>query len=263
MPGIFVIGEADYQYHGANRLGANSLLSCIFSGLFVAPSIETWLASLEHGSAEDQPVTLYDHAAGGHQASCDALINKTGDENPYELHQELGDWMTRNVTVVRNNKDLRATLDKISELEDRFGRAALSDTGSWTNQNLSFTRALGDMIQLARVVTQGALLRDECRGAHFKPEFQIPSPDSDDPGVLRQQAETWCKAFKEKNDKWLKTTLAEHTPDGPKFSYEPVDVSLIPPRPRTYGLKGAEIIEEVWRKMSPSADQPTAAATTS
>ncbi len=260
VPGIFVIGEADYQYHGANRLGANSLLSCIFSGLFVAPSIETWLASLERGSAEDQPVTLYDHAVAGHQAACDALINKTGDENPYELHQELGEWMTRNVTVVRNNKDLRATLDKIGELEDHYGRAALSDTGSWTNQNLSFTRALGDMIQLARVITQGALLRDECRGAHFKPEFQIPSPDSDDPGVLRQQAETWCKAFKERNEKWLKTTIAEHTPDGPKFSYEPVDVSLIPPRPRTYGLKGAEIIEEVWRKMSRSADQSTAVA---
>jgi len=263
VPGIFVIGEADYQYHGANRLGANSLLSCIFSGLFVAPSIEAWLASLKHGAAEDQPVTLYDSAATEHRAACDTLINATGDENPYELHQELGDWMTRNVTVVRNNKDLQATLEKIGELEERFRGAALSDTGSWTNQNLSFTRALGDMIQMARVITQGALQRDECRGAHFKPDFEIPSPDSDDPAVLHRQAETWCKAFKEKNEKWLKTTIAEHTPAGPKFSYEPVDTSLISPRPRTYGLKGAEIIEEMWRQMSRTPAKPTAAPTSS
>jgi len=256
VPGIFVIGEADYQYHGANRLGANSLLSCIFSGLFVAPSIESWLAALPHGSAHDQPGSLFEQAVASHQGDYDALISRTGGENPYALHEELGDWMTRNVTVVRNNKDLQATLDKIGELEDRYGRAALADTTSWTNQNLSFTRALGDMITLARVITKGALMRDECRGAHFKPKFQIPSPDSDDPAVLRQQAEAWCKAFKEKNDEWLKTTIAEFMPDGPTFSYEPVDTSLIPPRPRTYGLKGAEIIEDVWRQMGQNAAQP-------
>jgi len=102
-------------------------------------------------------------------------------------------------------------------------------------------------------------MRDECRGAHYKPEFKIPSPDAEDHEVLRQQAQTWCKAFKEKNDKWLKSTIAEYDPDGPKFSYEAVDTSLIPPRPRTYGLTGAEIIEEVWRDMG-RKQQPVAAA---
>jgi succinate dehydrogenase / fumarate reductase flavoprotein subunit len=250
VPGIYVIGEADYQYHGANRLGANSLLSCIFAGLIVGPSIETWLKSLKKGTAVEQPASLFDGAVDGHQRRMEELIANQGDENPYLLHQELGDWMTRCVTVVRNNKDLTACLAKIDEFEDRYQRVSLSDKSHWTNQNFSFTRALGDMICLARVITKGALMRDECRGAHYKPDFQIKSPDADDPAKLRQQAETWCRAFKEQSDKWLKTTIAKHTDDGPKITYEEVDTSLIPPRPRTYGLKGAEIIEKTWKEMT-------------
>ncbi|MFQ5414086.1 MAG: succinate dehydrogenase flavoprotein subunit [Phycisphaerae bacterium] len=253
VPGLFVIGEADYQYHGGNRLGANSLLSCIFSGLIVAPSIENRLRSLEHGTAGDQPVSLYEREIAKHNAACDALINQQGDENPYKLHAELGDWMTRHVTVVRHNKDIQATLDKIDELADRYTRVALSDKGRWTNQNLSFTRALGDMIVLAEVIAKGALARDECRGAHYKPDFAIPSPNGEDPATLRREAQAWCRAFQEKNDRWLKTTVAAYTPDGPVLTYQPVDTSLIPPRPRTYGLKGAEVIEDVWREMQRAA----------
>ncbi len=249
VPGLFAIGETDYQYHGANRLGANSLLSCIFSGLIVSPSIESWLKSLPGGSAVGQPGSLFTGAVETHRQRMEKLINNPGDQNPYKLHEELGDLMTRNVTVVRNNKDLQATLDKIDEIEERYGRVALSDKSHWTNQNFSFARALGDMIMLARVIAEGALRRDECRGAHYKPDFEIPSPDANEPGALRSQAEAWCRAFKERNEKWLKTTMARYTPDGPEFSYAEVDTSLIPPRPRTYGLKGAEIIGDVWREM--------------
>ena len=111
------------------------------------------------------------------------------------------------------------------------------------------SRALGDMILIAKVIARGALMRDECRGAHYKPEFAIPGPDSDKPAELREQAKKWCSAFKTQIDRWLKTTVAEYSEDGPKITYEEVDTSLIPPRPRTYGLKGAEIIDEVWRDM--------------
>jgi succinate dehydrogenase / fumarate reductase flavoprotein subunit len=217
--------------------------------LIVAPSVESWLKSLPHGAAEDQPVSLFDQAVRPHKQRQDELIKNQGDENPYKLHQELGEWMTTNVTVVRNNKDIQATLDKIGEFEERYENVALSDKSNWTNQNLSFTRALGDMIALARLTAKGALLRNECRGAHYKPEFDIPAPTSDDPAELRRQAETWCRTFREKNEQWLRTTIARYKPDGPEIGYEAVDTSLIPPRPRTYGLKGAEIIEEVWRTM--------------
>jgi succinate dehydrogenase / fumarate reductase flavoprotein subunit len=249
LPGLYVIGEQDYQYHGANRLGANSLLSCIFAGLVVGPSIETWMKSLPHGSVDKLPSSLFEGEVKRHRDAMDKLIANPGNENPYKIHQELGDTMTRNVTVVRRNKDIQQTLTKLDELAERYTRVRLADKGHWTNQNLSFTRAVGDMILLGKVIAQGAMLRDECRGAHYKPDFLITPPKSDDPGELRKEAEQWCKAFKSQLDKWLKTTIAEYTPAGPKISYEAVDVSHIPPRPRTYGLKGAEIIEKVWRDM--------------
>jgi succinate dehydrogenase / fumarate reductase flavoprotein subunit len=249
LPGLFVIGEADFQYHGANRLGANSLLSCIFAGLLNAQGLQTWLKNLPHGSVDKSPSGLFDGETARHKQEYDALIARDGDQNPYLIHRELGELMTRNCTVVRNNADLTKTVQGVAELAERWQRAALSDKGNWTNQNLSFTRALGDMLLLARVIAQGALQRDECRGAHYKPAFEIPGPSADDPAELHEQAKDWCRQYHAQNEKWLKTTVAEHSADGPKLRYDPVDTSQIPPRPRTYGMKGAGIIDKVWKEM--------------
>lgn len=245
VPGLYAIGEADYQYHGANRLGANSLLSCIFAGLIVAPSIQSYMKSLKKVAA-DLPASVFDAAVRKHKDHHDRLVARTGNENAYTLHHELGHTMTANCTVVRYNNKIRETLAKIDELMERFERAPLADSGNWSNQNLSFVRALGDMIILAKVIALGALQRDECRGAHYKPDFEIAglNPEA---GDLTGQARKWCEQFKLRNDTWLKSTIAEHSSAGPKMSYESVDTGLIPPRPRTYGLKGAEEIERVWK----------------
>lgn len=251
VPGLYAIGEADYQYHGANRLGANSLLSCIFAGLITAPSIESYLKGVKKAAA-DRPADFFAGHVRKHQDEADALAAMNGPENPYKIHQELGQTMTRNCTVIRYNNDLKETLVKIDELSDRYRRIGLSDTGNWTNQTLMFARSLGDMLLLAKVIALGALQRNECRGAHDKPEFDLGGLDPDK-GNLRQQAVEWCERFRKRNDEWLKSTIAEYTPSGPKMSYEPVDTSLIPPRPRTYGLKGAEEITKVWKEMSASA----------
>jgi len=251
VPGLYVIGEADYQYHGANRLGANSLLSCIFAGLIVAPSMRNYIASKKIGEA---PSSLLAGAAGAHKREYDETINRHGTENPYHVHKELGETMTRATTVVRQNAEIEKAVVKLDELEDRAARVALSDRSNWTNQNLSFTRSLRDMIVIAKVIAKCALLRNECRGAHYKPAFELPAPDADEPAELHKQAERWCDLFAERNDKWLKTTIAEYDADGPRISYEPVDTSLIPPRPRTYGLKGAEIIEQMWRERGRATD---------
>jgi len=250
IPGLYAIGEANYQYHGANRLGANSLLSCIFDGMFVAPGIDNYLKNLPAPVAADLPGSLFDREVRRHEDAAQQLLRSDGRENPYDLHRELGATMTRNCTVVRHNRDLCDTLAKLDELDDRYRRVSVADKAAWTNQNLTFTRALGDMLVLARVIARGALARDECRGVHYKPECLIPSPTSDDPAELRREARAWCEAFRQKNEKWLKSTVAEHTPDGPRITYEPVDISMIPPRPRTYGLKGAEVIEQVWKEMN-------------
>jgi len=250
VPGLYAIGECDYQYHGANRLGANSLLSCIFSGLIVAPGIETWIKSIPGGNAAAQPSSLYDSARRDQDQAHQKLLARTGGgENPYLLHQELGNVMTRAATVVRKNDDLKAAYAKVCELEERAQRCSLSDTGKWTNQNVVFTKALVDMFPLARTILKGALQRDECRGAHFKPDFAMPGLDAKEPGERRRQAEKWCTSFEENTAKWLKSTVATLESDGePSIVYEDVDTSLIPPRPRLYGLVGAEVIEEVWRE---------------
>ncbi|HEX3997898.1 MAG TPA: succinate dehydrogenase flavoprotein subunit [Pirellulales bacterium] len=259
ISGLYAIGECDYQYHGANRLGANSLLSCIFSGLIVAPSIDSRLKS-QKGIAADSSSKLFAHAVRQKQAEHDALLKNSaagrgisgvgrGGENPYRIHEELGQVMTRAATVVRYNSTLAEAIDSVHALQDRLRRSSLSDTGNWTNQNVVFTKALRDMIPLAKTILLGALKRDECRGAHFKPDFMMPGIESSDPAEQRRQAEAWCDRFEANTRKWLKSTIAVLDVNGePQLSYEDVDTSLITPRPRLYGLVGAEIIEQVWKE---------------
>jgi len=246
IPGLYAIGECDYQYHGANRLGANSLLSCIFSGLFVAPSIVSATGS-KPAPAESR---LFEVALRRQEQRHESLLSKRGgDENPYALHQDLGSLMTRVATVVRRNEQLVAAYGEVCDLEARWRRCSLSDSGNWTNQNVVFTKSLGDMFPIAKLILKGALLRDECRGAHFKPAFSMPGIAATDPVEQRREAEEWCDRFEENTRKWLKSTVARHGADGhPQISYEDIDTSLIPPRPRLYGLVGGDVIEEVWKE---------------
>lgn len=251
VPHLFAIGEADYQYHGANRLGANSLLSCIFAGLFVAPGIYNLLQSQAKAAAVDLPASLFQGTCSQYQAAQEEIVRRpAGGENPYVLHQELGDLMTRVATVVRRNDQLSEAIENLSELQERVQRCSLSDTGNWTNQNLIFTNALEEMMPLAKCILQGALQRDECRGAHYKPEFAHPNLTAPSPEERRREAEQWCDDFEANNQKWLKSTIATWNQETSQveLTYEDVDTSVIPPRPRLYGLIGAEVIEEVWNE---------------
>lgn len=264
IPNLYAIGEVDYHYHGANRLGANSLLSCIFSGLFVAPGLETLLSNMKPGStAADQPKSLYEDSVKQHQGRHDALLKQSGDENPYLIHQELGNVMTAAATVVRVNSQLEEAIGKLADLKQRAWKCALSDTGNWSNQNVLFTKALQDMFPIAEAILKGALARDECRGAHYKPEFELPGLTSTDPAEHRRQAEEWCDKFEANIDKFLKSSIATYDGNDVNITYEEVDTSIEPPRPRLYGLVGAEEISIVWkeRKAKKKAAAQEAAAT--
>jgi len=248
IPHLYAIGECDYQYHGANRLGANSLLSCIFSGLIAGPGIETLLKGQKQ-TASELPSSLFEQARKQHQSRHDALLKRSGGgENPYLIHQELGDVMTKVATVVRRNDQLESGLAKVHELYERAKKCSLSDSGNWTNQNVVFTKALLDMFPLAITILKGALQRDECRGAHFKPAFAFQSLKSTAPAERRREAEEWCDRFEANNARWLKSTIAQWTGDDAELTYEDVDTSLITPRPRLYGLVGADDIEKVWKE---------------
>jgi succinate dehydrogenase / fumarate reductase flavoprotein subunit len=209
IPGIYAAGECEYQYHGANRLGANSLVSCMFGGFVAGPAAVQYARNQKSMASNG-----YFDAERKRQEELNARMMKSeGKENPFLLWRELGELMTRNCTVIRYNKNLQAADSKLCELLERFQNINLSDRSQWANTTIVFARQLYNMLQLARVIAQGAAIRDESRGAHYKPDF----PDRDD-----------------KN--WLKTTKAYFAADAdePRFEFEPVDISLIPPRPRKY-----------------------------
>lgn len=255
IPNLYAIGECDYHYHGANRLGANSLLSCIFTGLVVAPGIENKLKKAKTAAA-DLPAELFQSAVSSQQQRHQAILDRpASEENPYKIHQELGDVMTRAATVVRRNEQLKAAYDTVCELEKRAEVASLSDLGSWTNQNVMFTKALMDMFPLAKTLLKGALQRDECRGAHYKPDFSMPSLTGETREERLKEAEEWCDRFDANTKKWLKTTVASYENGEPNLVYEEVDTSLIRPRPRLYGLVGAEEIDEVWKRRMKEMDE--------
>jgi len=260
ITGIFAAGECDYQYHGANRLGANSLLSCIFSGLIAAPSIMSYLKDGDRGSRDRSPSSLFERAERRQKERLQEFLRRPQDgDNPYLIHQELGRVMTAAATVVRHNNELDQAYEKVLELEARAKHCSLSDSGSWTNQNLVFARALEDMFPVAKAILRGARMRDECRGAHYKPEFEMPSITAKDPAEARRQAEAWCDRFEANTRRWLKSTIVTYDSDGePAIHYEEVDTALIPPRPRLYGLVGGQIIEQVWRERRQPAVAPTA-----
>ena len=209
IPGIFACGECEYQYHGANRLGANSLVSCIFGGFQAGPNALAYAKSAAAAEGDGGAA-----AEVARQAEINGkLIRNEGGENPFKLWRELGLAMTEHATVIRYSKDLKETDEKIVELLDRYQRVNLSDKSQWANTSFAFARQLKNMLELSRTVVGGAILRDESRGAHYKPDF----PERND-------------------ERFLKTTLASFTGcvEGPRFEYEEVDTQYIKPRPRRY-----------------------------
>jgi len=210
IPGLFAAGEVDYEYHGANRLGANSLLSTFYAGMLCGPAMVSHATNLDR-SASAVPSSVFEAERQRQQEMTEQICRMDGSENPYVIHKELGEIMTDNVTVVRYNENLQATDNAIRAFQERWRRTNIQDATRWANQAVPFTRALRNMLELARVITLGALRRDESRGAHYKPDF----PERNDP-------------------QWLKTTKATWSPGGPVFSYDPVDSSLLKPELRKY-----------------------------
>lgn len=215
IKGLFAAGECDYSQHGGNRLGANSLLSAIYGGSVAGPNAVKYIEGLDKTS-ESIPSSLYEGYEKQEQEKWNDVMSLDGNENAYVLHKELGEWMTQHVTVVRYNDKLKETDNKILELMERYKKININDTAKWSNQGAAFTRQLQNMMQLARVITIGALNRDESRGAHYKPDF----PERND-------------------EEFMKTTMAtfKGMDQAPEFHYEDIDVSLIAPRKRDYTTK--------------------------
>lgn len=225
IKGLYAAGECDYQYHGANRLGANALLSCLYGGEITSQGVRAYLKEMDAAGEDASAITSQEVLR--RKGEYDALLSATGPENPYRLHAELADLMWNNCGIWRKQSDLLKARGALGELAARAHQCGAIDSSPWTNQAVPFTRAVINMIEQSKAIVEGAIVRDESRGAHFK----MDTPNRDD-----------------KN--WLKTTLAKWTPDGPEFSFEPIDISTIPPRARKYKINQNTIVKEI---MGPEA----------
>jgi len=212
IPGCFNIGESEFAYHGANRLGANSLVSCIFAGLVAGTEIPRYLESLTK-SYGNLPSSVFTTTLLQEEHFKQELFARNGKENVHKLHDELADTMVKHVTVKRNNDDLKKAMTTIKEIRERYKNISLDDHGSLMNQTYAFANQFDAMIELSLVITKGALLRNEFRGAHYKPEF----PERDD-------------------EHWLQTTIAtfDKNLDEPVITYLPVDTRHLKPMKRDY-----------------------------
>jgi succinate dehydrogenase / fumarate reductase flavoprotein subunit len=219
IPGLYAAGECDYQYHGANRLGANALLTCLVGGEITSQGV---LAYLQQSNApKDVDAALRD-AKAQRTAEYFTLKTSNGGENPYRLHAELADVMWNNCGIWRVQRDLLTAREKLDELAERARKCDLVDDSGWNNQAVPFTRAVINMIESSKAIVGGAMVRDESRGAHFK----MDTPARDD-------------------ENWLKTTLANYTPTGPQFDFEPIDVRHLAPRPRKYAVNQLMIVKKL------------------
>ena len=222
IEGLYAAGECEYQYHGANRLGANALLSCLYGGEIAAQGILSYLKNKE-GGWDTVPASLVESARKERQAEYDALKKSNGPENPYALHAELADIMWNRCGIWRTQKELLEARDMLNDLGERADRCNLLDDSAWSNQAVPFTRSVKHMIEMAKAIVGGAIIRDESRGAHFK----MDTPQRDDAN-------------------WLCTTKATWTPNGPTFDLsEKVDVSYIAPRARKYRINQNTIVKEI------------------
>ncbi len=239
ITGLYTLGEANYQFHGGTRLGANALLSCTFDGLFASKGIAEYVRN-EPVAASEMDSRIFEAAAASEEQKMKSFIDNKGDENPYQIAKEMGEEMTAASTVVKEEKRMLKAMDRLLELQERFKRISLSDSGMWTNQNLSWARATGDMLLLAEVILQGGINRKESRGSHYRSDY-----------TTRDDAN------------FHKTTVAKfNTKTGrPELWFEDITMGLVEPRARTYGKSDGDDDDDDKKKDAGTAKKEAATTT--
>ncbi len=224
IPGLYAFGEVNFAYHGATRLGANALLSCIFDGIYNGLSVVNYVREVvpTDRRAEALSPDVYERVVRAEQEKVDRLLETVSsngegypdETNPYVIAREMGEEMNASCTVVKTGERLEKCIETVRGLKERYARVRLGDASSWTNQSLSFTRALGDMLELAELIAVASLERRESRGSHYRLDF----PDRND-------------------EEFLKTSVGVYDPESGshRVEWREVDVSLVEPRARTYG----------------------------
>lgn len=226
IPGLMASGECDYQYHGANRLGANSLLSAAYSGTISGPEAMNWAKTGNRGS--ELTDAELEAARQEVQNEYDKILQMNGTENAHQLHHEMGDLMYKYVAIERDNNGLDACLVELKKILKRWENIGVTDRGNVANQEAMFVRQLRNMILYAMTITKAARMRDESRGAHAKIVLENGKRKMDENGDL---------IFMGRDDeKFMRVTIVNYDEktEEPIITYRDFDHSFIKPRLRSY-----------------------------
>ena len=220
VPGLFAGGEASNNYHGANRLGANSLLSASVDGWFVLPlAVPNYLAGLVGTTPLDADCPQAREAVADTRRRIEALLAVGGTHRPVWFHRRLGEILYAGCGVSRSEAGLRSAVGKVRSLREEFW-ADVRVVGDQARLNQELERALrvADFLELAEVMVLDALDRRESAGAHFREEYATPA------GEARRDDYAWCSV-----SAWQTATDGSH-----ERRCEPLSFSLVPMRVRDY-----------------------------
>jgi succinate dehydrogenase / fumarate reductase flavoprotein subunit len=179
VPGLFVLGEANFSDHGANRLGASALMQGLADGYFILPyTIADYLAKIAPGAVTvDHPE--FKKSRGDVDASTAKLLSINGKKTVHEFHYLLGKIMWEQVGMARSRESLNKALALIPELRAEFWRdVKVPGTGMDLNQELERAGRIADFLAFGELMAKDALVRDESCGAHFRVEHQTPDGEA-------------------------------------------------------------------------------------
>jgi len=185
IPGLFVLGEANFSVHGANRLGASALMQGLADGYFVIPyTIGGYLATVKPGQVKTDHAE-FKKATDDVTAEQNKLLSINGDKTVFEFMRELGGLMWDNCGMARSKESLETNLKKIPALREEFWKnVKVTGSGAELNQQLENAGRTADFIEFAELLCRDAYHRNESCGGHFRTEYQ-----TDDGEAMRNDAD--------------------------------------------------------------------------
>ena len=181
IPGLFALGEANFADHGANRLGANSLLQASVDGYFIAPyTIANYLADQIKVGNISTSHEAFDKAEAEAKLKLDQLLQIKGNQTVDYYHKKLGKLLYDYCGLARNKEGLEFAIDAINKLRDEFYKN-VNVTGDSDRMNAELEKAgrVADYFEIGVLMCYDALTRDESCGAHFREEYQTPDGEAE------------------------------------------------------------------------------------
>ena len=220
LPGLFVIGEANFSDHGANRLGASALMQGLADGYFIiAPAMGDFIASSDD-AAVDTNEPAFDEAERDARGRIERLLSVDGTKTVTEFHRELGQLMWDHVGMSRNREGLQQAMAAIREMRKEYWEnVKVPGRKDTLNKNLEFAGRVADFMELGELMARDALHREESSGGHFREEYQTADGEA-----LR------------KDDEYAYVAAWEFTGDveRPKLHKENLEFEYVTPSTRSY-----------------------------